>query len=79
MFSGRPHVDIVRGNIEHVSLARGKSAWLMKAQGPKHSSVTDTPLLEPELLSWATGSTVDPLGGFDQYVEAAELYAFLAR
>lgn len=36
--------------------------------GTTHPSVTDAPLIEPMLLSWTTGSTIDVKEGLSQYV-----------
>ena len=43
--------------------------------GTSHPSVTDAPLIEPLLLSWTTGATIDVKEGVNQYVKAS--HAFL--
>lgn len=44
--------------------------WFLTSLGTAHPSITDAPLLEPLLLSWATGSTMDARDGIMQYVLA---------
>ena len=39
--------------------------------GTTHPSVTDAPLIEPMLLSWTTGSTIDVKEGIHQYVKVS--------
>lgn len=45
--------------------ARG---WFFTSLGTSHPSITDAPLLEPLLLAWTTGSTMDAQEGVRQYV-----------
>lgn len=49
--------------------ARG---WFLTSLGTSHPSITDAPLLEPLLLSWTTGSTMDAADGIAQYVDLTE-------
>lgn len=44
--------------------------WFLTSLGTAHPSITDAPLLEPLLLSWATGSTMGARDGIMQYVLA---------
>lgn len=44
-------------------------AWFLTSLGTSHPSITDAPLLEPFLLSWTTGSTMDAQDGVRQYVD----------
>ncbi|KAG6364654.1 hypothetical protein INS49_006257 [Diaporthe citri] len=44
--------------------------WFLTSLGTAHPSITDAPLLEPLLLSWATGSSMDARDGIMQYVLA---------
>lgn len=44
-------------------------AWFLTSLGTSHPSITDAPLLEPFLLSWTTGSTMDAQDGIRQYVD----------
>ncbi|KAI3400636.1 hypothetical protein diail_2348 [Diaporthe ilicicola] len=48
----------------------GGGGWFLTSLGTSHPSITDAPLLEPLLLSWATGSTMDARDGIMQYVLA---------
>ncbi|KAF2152748.1 PAF acetylhydrolase [Myriangium duriaei CBS 260.36] len=70
MFFGRPHFDTVKELTEGI-LSRGNKAWFMTSLGTSHPSVTDAPLLEPLLLSWTTGSTIDAHEGLRQYVHVS--------
>lgn len=50
----------------------------MTARATSHPSVTDAPLIEPLLLSWTTGATVDVREGVMMYVKAShEFMQFL--
>jgi len=50
----------------------------MTSLGTSHPSVTDAPLLEPFLLSFTTGASIDVYQGLRQYVHVAEDFlAFL--
>lgn len=42
--------------------------------GTSHPSVTDAPLIEPLLLGWTTGSTIDAHEGVHQYVQVSESF-----
>ncbi|KAG8166217.1 hypothetical protein KVR01_004769 [Diaporthe batatas] len=44
--------------------------WFLTSLGTAHPSITDAPLLEPLVLSWATGSAVDARDGIMQHVLA---------
>lgn len=48
----------------------GGGGWFLTSLGTAHPSITDAPLLEPLLLSWATGSTMGARDGIMQYVLA---------
>lgn len=50
--------------------AAGGGGWFLTSLGTAHPSITDAPLLEPLILSWATGSSVGARGGIMQYVLA---------
>lgn len=67
IFTGRPHFDVVKGLADDI-IQRGKDAWFMTSVGTSHPSVTDAPLIEPLLLSWTTGATIDVKEGVQQYV-----------
>ncbi|POS73268.1 PAF-acetylhydrolase family member [Diaporthe helianthi] len=84
LFYGRPHFEVVRDIVDGVNnrtAAGGASegqrgeggrggGWFLTSLGTAHPSITDAPLLEPLLLSWATGSTMNARDGIMQYVLA---------
>ncbi|KAK0704314.1 platelet-activating factor acetylhydrolase, isoform II-domain-containing protein [Lasiosphaeris hirsuta] len=77
IFYGRAHFDTVRDIVE-ANNQRGNPSWFMTSLGTSHPSVTDAPLLEPFLLSFTTGATIDVYQGLRQYVHIAEDFlAFL--
>ncbi|KAF7846517.1 hypothetical protein BT93_L4206 [Corymbia citriodora subsp. variegata] len=77
VFFGRPHFDVVKELVEKVAI-RGQAAWFFTSLGTSHPSVTDAPIIEPLLLSWTTGSTIDVKEGVYQYVKATvEFMEFL--
>lgn len=71
VFFGRPHFEVVRELVEGI-IKRGRHAWFVTSLGTSHPSVTDAPLIEPLLLSWTTGATIDVRRGVDEYVEISE-------
>jgi platelet-activating factor acetylhydrolase len=73
IFGGRPHFDVVKELVEGV-MKRKKFAWFLTSKGTTHPSVTDAPLIEPMLLSWTTGSTIDAHEGVNQYVKVSETF-----
>ncbi|KAK0616921.1 platelet-activating factor acetylhydrolase, isoform II-domain-containing protein [Immersiella caudata] len=78
IFYGRAHFDTVKDIVE-ANNARGNPSWFMTSLGTSHPSVTDAPLLEPFLLSFTTGATIDVYQGLRQYVHVAEDFlAFLS-
>lgn len=77
IFYGRAHFDTVK-DIVQANNARGNPSWFMTSLGTSHPSVTDAPLLEPFLLSFTTGATINVYQGLRQYVHVAEDFlAFL--
>ncbi|KAF2155527.1 1-alkyl-2-acetylglycerophosphocholine esterase [Myriangium duriaei CBS 260.36] len=72
-FYGRPHFDVVKSIAEGV-LKRGIKAWFMTSLGTSHTSVTDAPLLEPLLLNWITGSSIDAHKGLELYVDVSSAF-----
>ena len=74
---GRPHFAVVKELVQGV-LDRGKDAWFMTSLGTSHASVTDAPLIQPLLLSWSTGSSIDVKDGVGQHVQrSAEFLEYL--
>lgn len=70
IFTGRPHFDVVKTLVQDV-IKRGKDAWFMTSVGTSHPSVTDAPLIQPVLMCWATGATIDGKEGVQQYVQTS--------
>lgn len=70
IFTGRPHFDVVKNLVQDV-IKRGKDAWFMTSVGTSHPSVTDAPLIQPVLMGWATGATIDGKEGVQQYVQTS--------
>ncbi|KAH8194751.1 hypothetical protein TruAng_011076 [Truncatella angustata] len=71
IFFGRPHFDTVKGVVESIrdKFHGGKKAgWFLTSKQTSHPSVTDAPLIEPTILGWTTGATVDVKEGLMQYV-----------
>jgi platelet-activating factor acetylhydrolase len=71
IFYGRAHFDTVKDLVVS-NKARGNPSWFMTSLGTSHPSVTDAPLLEPYILSFTTGATIDVYQGLRQYVHVAE-------
>ncbi|KAK3686531.1 hypothetical protein LTR37_019739 [Vermiconidia calcicola] len=68
IFHGRPHFDVVKDLVKRVMRKeKGRvpqSAWFLTSK--------DAPLIEPLLLSWTTGSTIDVRQGVLQYVKVSQ-------
>lgn len=74
-FHGRPHFDTVRD----LALLSPKPSWFLTSIGTSHPSVTDAPLIEPLLLSWTTGATLDVKQALGEYVRVSvEFLDFVA-
>lgn len=71
LFYGRPHFSVVKSLVANVTSSTGKAAWFLTSLGTSHPSVTDAPLIEPLLLSWTTGATIDVQEGVREYVRAS--------
>jgi platelet-activating factor acetylhydrolase len=77
LFLGRPHFSTVKDLVGGV-LNRTEAAWFMTSLGTSHPSVTDAPLIEPLLLSWTTGATIDVKQGVGEYVRVSvEFFEFI--
>ena len=76
IFQGRPHFTVVKDLVQKVLRCPGRksphAAWFLTSKGTTHPSITDAPLIEPFLLSWTTGSTIDAREGVLQYVKITE-------
>lgn len=74
LFFGRPHFEVVRDVVDGVNgICAGRrecreKGWFLTSLGTSHPSITDAPVLEPLMLSWTTGSTIDARQGIRQYV-----------
>lgn len=71
VFYGRPHFDTVRDLVRD-TLGRVGASWFVTSIGTSHPSITDAPLIEPLLLSWTTGATIDVHEGLRQYVHVSD-------
>lgn len=72
LFQGRAHFDVVKDVVKRV-LEKGPgkkrhAAWFITSKGTSHASVTDAALIEPSIISWATGSAIDAREGVLEYV-----------
>ncbi|EME48782.1 hypothetical protein DOTSEDRAFT_67731 [Dothistroma septosporum NZE10] len=74
IFHGRPHFQVVKDLVRKVIDEKKKFAWFVTAKGTTHPSVTDAPLIEPFLLAWTTGSTIDARQGVLQYVKISRQF-----
>lgn len=70
IFYGRPHFDTVR-DIALEVLQRVGATWFMTSMKTSHPSITDAPLIEPLLLSWTTGATINVKDGLREYVRVS--------
>ncbi|KAF6789983.1 paf-acetylhydrolase family member [Colletotrichum sojae] len=68
IFHGRPHFDTVKDLALGV-LDRVGASWFVTSLETSHPSVTDAPLIEPVLLRWTTGATIDARRGVGEYVD----------
>jgi len=79
MFYDRPHFDTVRDLVAGVVKKIGAS-WFVTSVGTSHPSVTDAPLIEPWLLSFTTGATIDVNEGLKEYVKVSmDFFAWLQK
>lgn len=78
LFYGRPHFDVVKEIAQGV-IAKGIPAWFLTSLGTSHPSVTDAPLIEPLLLSWTTGATIDVKEGVREYFRVSGEFVEVLR
>lgn len=79
IFHGAPHFDTVKKLVAGVNAGCGEAAWFATARGTTHPSVTDAPLIEPFLLAWTTGATINAHEGLLQYVTISEQFLTYLR
>lgn len=78
VFYGRPHFTVVHDLVTRLTTHQ-TPAWFLTSLGTTHPSVTDAPLIEPALLSWTTGATIEVREGIREYVNVStEFLRFLA-
>ncbi|OLN81905.1 Platelet-activating factor acetylhydrolase 2, cytoplasmic [Colletotrichum chlorophyti] len=78
VFFGRPHFDTVKEIAQDV-LKRIGASWFLTSMRTSHPSVTDAPLIEPWLLRWTTGATIDAVQGVDTYIHpTAKFLSFVS-
>ncbi|KAF6815035.1 paf-acetylhydrolase family member [Colletotrichum plurivorum] len=77
IFFGRPHFDTVK-DLAQAVLQRTGASWFVTSLETSHPSVTDAPLIEPLLLRWTTGATIDAKRGVGEYVDISmDLFEFV--
>lgn len=74
IFHGRPHFSVVKDLVRKIIDEKKKFAWFATAKGTTHPSVTDAPLIEPFLLAWTTGATINAREGVLQYVKISRQF-----
>ncbi|KAL7947527.1 platelet-activating factor acetylhydrolase, isoform II domain-containing protein [Trichoderma barbatum] len=73
VFYGRPHFDTVKGlALSVLKRIPSHSSWFLTSIGTSHPSVSDAPLIEPLLLSWTTGATLNTKEALREYVRVAD-------
>ncbi|RAH48745.1 PAF acetylhydrolase [Aspergillus brunneoviolaceus CBS 621.78] len=74
-FYNRPHFDTVRDLVRAVPAP----SWFLTSIGTAHPSITDAPLLEPWLLSWTTGATLNVHEALREYVRVTDDFFHYVR
>ncbi|PYH48699.1 PAF acetylhydrolase [Aspergillus saccharolyticus JOP 1030-1] len=74
-FYQRPHFDTVRDLVSAIPAP----SWFLTSIGTAHPSVTDAPLIEPLLLSWTTGTTLDVQEALREYVRVVDDFFHFVR
>ncbi|KAK4073112.1 uncharacterized protein Triagg1_5392 [Trichoderma aggressivum f. europaeum] len=73
VFYGRPHFDTVKElALGVLNRTPSHSSWFLTSIGTSHPSVSDAPLIEPLLLSWTTGATLNTKEALREYVRVTD-------
>ncbi|KAM0249699.1 hypothetical protein ACHAQJ_008932 [Trichoderma viride] len=73
IFHGRPHFDTVKDlALSVLKRIPSHSSWFLTSIGTSHPSVSDAPLIEPLLLSWTTGATLNTKEALKEYVRVTD-------
>ncbi|PNP47005.1 hypothetical protein THARTR1_10510 [Trichoderma harzianum] len=73
LFHGRPHFDTVKElALSVLRRIPSHSSWFLTSIGTSHPSVSDAPLIEPLLLSWTTGATLNTKDALGEYVRVTD-------
>ncbi|RFU75098.1 hypothetical protein TARUN_7142 [Trichoderma arundinaceum] len=73
IFYGRPHFDTVKDlALSVLNRIPSHASWFLTSIGTSHPSVSDAPLIEPLLLSWTTGATLNTKEALKEYVRVTD-------
>lgn len=73
VFYGRPHFDTVKDlALSVLKRIPSHSSWFLTSIGTSHPSVSDAPLIEPLLLSWTTGASLNTKEALQEYVRVTD-------
>lgn len=73
VFYNRPHFDTVKDlALSVLRRIPGHSSWFLTSIGTSHPSVSDAPLIEPLLLSWTTGASLNVKEALGEYVRVTD-------
>ncbi|GFP59075.1 platelet-activating factor acetylhydrolase homolog 2 [Trichoderma asperellum] len=72
-FYDRPHFDTVKDlALSVLRRIPSHSSWFLTSIGTSHPSVSDAPLIEPLLLRWTTGASLDTKEALEEYVRVTD-------
>ncbi|KAK1238900.1 hypothetical protein MKX08_005961 [Trichoderma sp. CBMAI-0020] len=73
VFYNRPHFDTVKDlALGVLNRVPSRSSWFLTSIGTAHPSVSDAPLIEPLLLSWTTGASLNVKEALGEYVRVTD-------
>ncbi|PNP45176.1 hypothetical protein TGAMA5MH_03227 [Trichoderma gamsii] len=73
VFYNRPHFDTVKDlALSVLKRIPSHSSWFLTSIGTSHPSVSDAPLIEPLLLSWTTGASLNVKEALGEYVRVTD-------